>query len=108
MGRGNTNINANPDKAMLQKSFGDFPGITKLNIVADLQRDASNPNLYVPFIGVQKKDGGFSVFELAGNNKLSRVGFEQAKQNLQSLTDAQILAIIKQEYPNYDISKLEQ
>lgn len=108
MGRGNTNINADPDKAMLQKSFGDFPGITRLNIVADLQRDASNPNLYVPYIGIQKKDGGFSVFELAGNNKLSRVGFEQAKQNLQSLTDAQILAIIKQEYPNYDISKLEQ
>jgi len=108
MGRGNTNINSQPNRAMMQKVFGDFPKVNKLNVVADLQRDASNPDLYVPYLGIKGNDGTFHIFEISGNDKLSRVGFTDGRNNLNSLTDGQILAIIKQTYPNFDLSKLEQ
>lgn len=107
LGRGNTNLTGSPDDAIMQKSFGDFPGVTKMNITADLDQDLSNPNLYVPVVNIMKKDGRYQSFALSGVNNLSRVGYDQGKANLNSLTNNVLLTYLKQEYPNYDYSQLD-
>jgi hypothetical protein len=107
LGRGNTNISRRADQSIMQKSFGDFPGIRKLDITADFTQDISDPNLFIPGINIKKKDGRYQYFELSGVDKLSRVGFEQGKRNLNNLTDDALLKYLRVEYPNYDYSQLE-
>ena len=107
IGKGNTNLTGNPLHAVMQKQFGNFPGVKRLQITADLNQDLSNPDLYTPVINIKKKDGKYASFELSGNNKAGRVGYDQGITNLDALTDDVILKKLKQEYPNYDFSKLD-
>ena len=107
LGRGNTNLSRNPKQSIMQKSFGDFPGVRRLDIAADFTQDISDPNLFIPGINIKKKDGRYQYFELSGVDKLSRVGFEQGKRNLNNLTDDVLLRYLKVEYPNYDYSQLD-
>jgi hypothetical protein len=107
VGGGNTNITGDPKRALLQKQFGDFPGITKYQVTADLNQDLSNPDLYTAMINVRKKDGRYASFEISGNNKLQRVGYDQGRQNLNSLTDLTLIKLLKENYPNYDFSNLD-
>ena len=107
LGKGNTNLNSDPTKSLLQVQFGDFPYISKMQVTADLQKDLSNPNLYIPIINVKTKDGHYASFEISGQDRLRRLGYEQGKQQLSSLTDDQLVALIKQSYPGYDLSKLD-
>lgn len=107
IGKGNTNLTGNPLHSVMQKQFGNFPGVKRLQITADLNQDLSNPDLYTPVINIKKKDGKYASFELSGNNKSGRVGYDQGITNLDALTDDVILKKLKQEYPNYDFSKLD-
>jgi len=107
MGRGNTNITQNPTQAIMQKQFGDFPGINKLQVTADLNQDLSDPDLYTIMINIKKKDGRYATFELSGQNGEQRVGFDQGRNNLNSLNDEILLKRLKQEYPNFDFSTLD-
>ena len=107
MGRGNSNITQNPTQAMMQKQFGDFPGINRLQVTADLNQDLSDPDLYSVMINVKKKNGRYQTFELSGQNGEQRVGFDQGRKNLNSLTDDVLLKRLKQEYPNFDFSTLD-
>jgi len=106
LGRGTTNINDDPKEAQYQKQFGDFPNVNNYQIVADLDSDAKNPNLFVPKIYVLKKDGTYQPFVIAGKNKAQRLGLEQAKQTFNNLTDEDLMKLLKTEYPNYDFSNL--
>lgn len=107
MGRGNTNITGDATKAVLQKQFGDFPGINRLQVTADLDRDVDDPNLYIPMINVRKKDGRYQNFVIAGKNQKQRFGYDQGLSTLNALTDESLLAILKQSYPNFDFSTLD-
>ena len=107
IGKGNTNLTGDPTKALLQKQFGDFPGVNKFQVTADLNQDLSDPNLYTPMINVKTKDGRYATFEIAGNNKLRRVGYDQGVKSLNELTDATLLKLLQEQYPNYDFSKLD-
>jgi hypothetical protein len=106
LGRGTTNINDDPKEAQYQKQFGDFPNVNNYQIVADLDSDAKNPNLFVPKIYVLKKDGTYQPFVIAGRNKAQRLGLEQAKQSFNNMTDEDLIKLLKTEYPNYDFSNL--
>lgn len=107
LGRGNTNITRRAEQSIMQKSFGDFPGIRRLDITADFTQDISDPNLLIPGINIKKKDGRYQYFELSGVDKLSRVGYEEGKRNLNNLTDDVLLRYLRVEYPNYDYSQLD-
>jgi hypothetical protein len=107
VGGGNTNVTGDPKRALLQKQFGDFPGITNYQVTADLNQDLSNPDLYTAMINVKKKDGRYASFEISGNNKLQRVGYDQGRQNLNSLTDLTLMKLLKENYPSYDFSNLD-
>ena len=107
IGKGNTNLTGNPERALLQKQFGDFPGISKFQVTADLNQDLSNPDLYTAMINVKRKDGSYASFEISGKNKMQRLGFDQGRQNLNALTDATLMKLLKEEYPNYDFSNLD-
>jgi len=107
IGRGNTNVTGNADDAFMQKAFGNFPGIRRMNITADLDQDLSNPELYIPMINVKKKDGRWQNFPISGVDKLSRVGFDQGRTNLNALTDDVLLKYLKAQYPNFDYSQLD-
>lgn len=108
LGRGTTNINNNPKQAQYQKQFGDFPNINRYQVVADLDADTKNPNLFVPKIMVLKKDGSYQPFIIAGKNKAQRLGLEQARKSFDGLTDDDLIKLIKSEYPSYDVSNLYQ
>lgn len=107
IGKGNTNITGDPKKAIMQKQFGDFPGVTKLQVTADLNQDLSDPNLYTAMVNVKKKDGRYATFEISGSNMLQRVGFDQGRKNLNSLTDVTLLKLLKEQNPNFDFSILD-
>ena len=107
LGKGNTNVTSNPENAMIQKQFGDLPNINRLQVTADLQQDLNNPDLYIPMINVRKKDGRYQNFEIVGYDKKSRLGFEQAKTQINSLDDNGLLNLLKAQYPNYDFSQLD-
>lgn len=107
VGNGNTNLTGKAEDSFMQKAFGDFTGVTRMNITADLDQDVSNRNLYIPSINIMKKDGSWANFTLSGKSKLARVGFDQGKRNLDALTDDNILKSIKLEYPDYDYSQLD-
>ena len=89
----------------MQKRFGDFPGIKKLQVTAKLEEDT--PGLFIPTIYVKQKDNKYVRFEIAGDDKLSRVGFDQGVQNLNSLNDEVLMKVLKQSYPSYDFSKID-
>ena len=107
LGNGNTNITGNIEGSILQKAFGNFPGIKKMNITADLDQDLSNPDVYVPTINIKKKDGRWQSFPISGADNLSRVGYDQGMTNLNALTDNILLKYLKTEYPNFDFSQLD-
>jgi hypothetical protein len=109
IGKGNTDINRTnvPTNALLQKQFGAFPGIQRLQITANLKQDRANPDLYIPTVYVKNKKGGYNSFELSGDDRLSRVGYEQGIQNLNSLNDEILLKSLKQAYPKFDFSTLD-
>jgi hypothetical protein len=106
LGRGITNINDDPKQAEYQKQFGDFPNINNYQVVADLESDTKNPNLFVPKIYLMKKNGTYQPFVIAGRNKAQRLGLEQAKQSFNNMTDEDLIKLLKTEYPNYDFSNL--
>jgi hypothetical protein len=107
LGRGNTNITGDATKAIMQKQFGDFPGINRLQVTADLDSDVSDPKLFIPMINVRKKDGRYQNFIIAGKDQKQRFGYEQGLSTLNGLTDDSLLAILKQSYPNFDFSTLD-
>jgi hypothetical protein len=107
IGKGKSDINRTnvATDALMQKRFGDFPGIKKLQVTANLEEDT--PGLFIPTIYLKQKDGKYIRFEIAGDDKLSRVGFEQGKDNLNALNDEVLLKVLKQSYPSYDFSKID-
>jgi hypothetical protein len=107
IGKGSTNITGDPKRAVFQKQFGNFPGIQKLQVTADLNADLSDPNLYTAIINVKRKDGGYTPFEISGNDKLQRVGYDQGRKNLDALTDKTLMNLLKAQYPNYDFSNID-
>jgi hypothetical protein len=109
LGGGNTDITRGnvAQQAIMQKQFGNFPGVTKFQITANLKQDLSDPNLYIPTVYVKKKNGKYTAFELSGADRLSRVGYDQGIANLNSLNDDVLLKVLKQEYPKFDFSTLE-
>jgi hypothetical protein len=107
VGRGNTNVTKDATRSLMQKQFGDFPGIRKFNITADLEEDLNRPGEFIPMINIMKKDGRYQNFEIAGEDKLKRLGFDQGKNQLNSLTDDQLIKLLKQHYPNFDYSILQ-
>lgn len=107
IGKGNTNLTADPNRAILQKQFGDFPGINRFQVTADLDEDLGNPGTFIPMINVRNKNGRYTSFELSGSNKLRRLGYDQAKENLNKLTDSELLKLLQENYPNFDFSTLD-
>ena len=91
----------------MQKQFGNFPGIQRLQVTANLKEDRSNPDLFIPTVFVKNKQGKYISFELAGDDKLSRVGYDQGVQNLDRLNDQTLLKSLKQAYPKFDFSTLD-
>jgi hypothetical protein len=106
-GRGSTNPTANPDRAFMQKSFGDFPRVTDFQINADLVGDAINPDLFVPTVFLKAKTGEWVPFEISGMDDLQRVGYDQGRKQLNTLTNSSLRSMLKLQYPNYDFSNIE-
>lgn len=106
-GGGSTNISGNPDKATMQQAFGDFPGINNFEVKADLIPDAKNPDLFYPILYARRKDGSWQPFEVSGRGKMQRMGYEQARKQLNTLTDNTFAAVIKEAYPKFDFSILD-
>ena len=104
LGKGNTNLTGDPNRSVIQKAFGDFPGVTKYNITADLDEDLSNPNLYIPKINLMGNDGRWKTFEVSGPDGRRRVGYDQGISQLNSLTDDNLMKLLKAQYPKYDFS----
>jgi hypothetical protein len=94
-------------KALMQKRFGDFPGIQKLQVTANLEEDGEGSGLFIPTVYLKQKDGKYVRFEISGDDKLSRVGYEQGRDNLNRLNDQVLLTTLKQAYPTYDFSKID-
>lgn len=108
LGKGKSDINRShvATDALMQKRFGDFPGIQKLQVTANLEED--KPGLFIPTVYLKQKDGKYVRFEIAGFNKSDRVGYEQGIQNLNSLNDKVLMNVLKQAYPTYDFdSKID-
>lgn len=106
-GRGSTNPTANPDRAFMQKSFGDFPKVTDFQINADLVSDASNPELFVPTIFLKSKTDEWIPFEISGMDGFQRVGYDQGRKQLNTLTNNQLRSMLRIQYPRYDFSNIE-
>lgn len=104
LGRGNTNLTSNPERAVLQKTFGDFSGVTKFDVIGDMNRDLDNRDLYIPSIGIRRNDGGYQIFQIAGPDKKRRVGYDQGIRQMNSLTDESLFRLLKENYPNFDYS----
>jgi hypothetical protein len=96
-----------PSKALMQKRFGDFPGIKKLQVTANLEEDGEGSGLFIPTIYLKQKDGKYVRFEISGDDKLSRVGYEQGRDNLNRLNDQVLMTTLMQAYPAYDFSKID-
>ena len=107
IGRGNTNINANPYQSKLQTRFGDMPNIQKMDVTADLNQDLSNPDVYVPMINVKTKSGNYVTFPISGKNKKQRLGYEQGITQINALTDSSLITLLKENFPNFDFSTLD-
>lgn len=107
MGKGNTNLNNTPEYSLLQKQFGDFPLINKLQITADLNQDLSDPDLYIVNINLKKKNGKYQNFELKGRDGYGRVGYDEGILKLNKLTDKVLIDVLKQENPTFDFSQID-
>ena len=107
MGRGNTNLTGDPSKSLLKVSNGDFKNIKRLNITADLNRDLDNDNVFLPYVNIKKKDGKWVNLPITGSDPTFRVGYEQGLSTLTSLTDDTLLKLIKDNYPDFDLSTLD-
>lgn len=107
IGRGNTNINANPYQSTLQTKFGDMPDIQRMDVTADLDEDPSAPGTFVPMINVKGKNGRYTTFPISGKNKMQRLGYEQGITQINGLNDDSLLALLKENYPNFDFSTLD-
>ena len=107
VGKGDTNINKDPLQSVMQKQFGDFPGIQRLQVTADLNESLSNSELFTPSINIKKKNGRYASFPLSGINKSQFVGYEQGRANLNALTDDVLLKVLKQAYPTFDFNTLD-
>lgn len=107
LGRGNTNLTADPKRSLMQSRYGDFPGITKYDVMADLNQDLSNPGLYIPMINLRKKNGRYQNFEIAGFNGSERVGYDQGRKELGMLNDVTLMKLLKQLYPDFDFSQFD-
>ena len=107
MGRGNTNLTGDPAKSLLKVSNGDFKNIKRLNVTADLNRDLDNPNVFLPYVNIKKKDGRWVNLPITGSDPTYRVGYEQGLSTLTSLTDENLIKLIKDSYPDFDISTLD-
>jgi hypothetical protein len=107
MGRGNTNLTGDPRKSLLKVSNGDFKNIKRLNVTADLNRDLDNPNVFLPYVNIKKKDGRWVNLPITGSDPTYRVGYEQGLSTLTSLTDENLIKLIKDSYPDFDISTLD-
>ena len=107
LGRGNTNINANPTQSMLQTKFGDMPNIERMDVTADLDEDPSSPGTFVPMINVRMRNGKYTTFPISGKNKMQRLGYEQGITQINALNDDSLLALLKQSYPKFDFSTLD-
>ncbi len=77
-------------------------------MTANLKQDINNPEGLIPTIYLQNTNGNYTSFELAGYDKLARVDFNSAVLNLSNLDDATVLKTLKQYYPNFDFSKIQQ
>jgi hypothetical protein len=106
-GGSGTNITKNPNRAVMQQTFGDFPGIRKLQVKGDLIQEAGSSGFFYPTFYVKRKDGGWQPFEISGQDQLQRVGYEQGKKQMNSLTDAIFLSLLKESYPSFDFSTLD-
>jgi len=107
LGRGNTNINADPTQSTLQTKFGDMPNIQRMDVTADLDEDPSAPGTYVPMINVRGTNGKYTTFPISGKNRMQRLGYEQGITQINALTDDSLLALLKQSYPKFDFSTLD-
>ena len=107
LGKGNDNLIGNPLYSPLQKSFGDFPMIKKLNITGGLQRVIGSEDEHVYSINLQKKDGRWQNFTLAGIGGRERVGYDQGINLMNTMTDESLIKAIKIEYPNFDFSQIK-
>ena len=106
-GGGSTNMTGNPNSAMMQQSFGDFPGVRKFQVKGDLIPESGNSNLFYPRFFAKRKDGGWQPFDIAGVDGMQRVGYEQGKKQMNTLTDASFITLLKENYPNFDYSILD-
>ena len=107
LGRGNTNINADPTQSTLQTKFGDMPNIQRMDVTADLDEDPSAPGTFVPMINVRGTNGKYTTFPISGKNRMQRLGYEQGVTQINALTDDSLLALLKQSYPKFDFSTLD-
>jgi hypothetical protein len=104
LGKGNTNVTGDIKRAVMQKSFGDFPGVTRYDVKADLDQDLSNPELYIPMISVKDVNDKWHTFPIAGPNGGRRVGYDQGIRQLNSLTDDELIKLLQESYPKFDYS----
>jgi hypothetical protein len=107
IGKGDTNLNKDPTRSVIQKQFGDFPQVQRLQVTADLREYSDRPGNFYPIINIKKKDGKYVSFVLAGASKNLSVGYQQGVDNLNALDDVTLLKRLKQEYPNFDYSSLD-
>lgn len=105
-GRGSNNINGGPENAPLQVQYGDFPNITKYQLTAQLDEDTKYKGQFVPTVHLLKTDGTYQSFEISGKNRAQRLGYEQGKQQLSTLTDDSLMKLLKELYPTYDFSQI--
>ena len=108
--KGTTNITASQGVggSYMRSSYGDFPNIRKIaDVNVTMLQDLQNPNLFIPEFRIQTKDGGYETFQIAGENKDRRLGFEQGVNSSRNLTDDMLLKMIKENYPSYDLGKIK-
>lgn len=105
-GRGSNNVNGSPTDAPMQIQFGDFPSIHKFQLTAQLDEDSKYKGQFVPKVHLMKTDGTYQTFEIAGQNRAQRLGYDQGKQQLNTLTDDTLIKLLKELYPTYDFSQI--
>ena len=104
LGKGNTNLTSDPNRSILQKSFGDFPNITKYNVTGDLNEDLSNPNLYIPSLNLMDKQGNWYNFQVSGPDKKRKLGYDQGVRQFNTLTNESLINLIQESHPDFDFS----
>lgn len=102
-----TNIQGGPDNSYLRSEFGDLPNIKNIwGVNVNLLQDPQNENQYLPEFYIYNKSGDWDKFVIAGPNKNMRVGFEAGRNAITSLNDSDLLRMIKENYPDYDLNNI--